>query len=100
MAFSSLPENTVHANFVPELPLDQQPGEVIRWLSLVDSIPAPHCSGKIAVVGHTPQMRGEILDLGHLLCLDTNCAGGGWLTVLDVGTGQVWQAEKRGHKRK
>ena len=32
-------------------------------------------SGKIAVVGHTPQP--EILNLGHLICLDTGCAYGG-----------------------
>ena len=35
-------------------------------------MPGPHVSGKIAVVGHTPQP--EILNLGHLICLDTGCA--------------------------
>jgi serine/threonine protein phosphatase 1 len=90
----------VHANFVPELPLDQQPGKVLRWLSLADSIPGRHRSGKIAVLGHTPQENGEILDLGHLLCIDTNCVGGGWLTALVVGTERVWQGDDRGWMRK
>ncbi|HJT79180.1 MAG TPA: hypothetical protein VJ739_18430 [Gemmataceae bacterium] len=59
----------------------------------------PHCSGKVAVVGHTPQRGGEILDLGFLACIDTNCHRGGWLTALEVHTGQVWQADGRGRVR-
>ena len=64
----------VHANYSPALPLAQQDDRVLLWLSLRDYVPGPHCSGKIAVVGHTPQMSGEILDIGHLVCLDTGCA--------------------------
>jgi serine/threonine protein phosphatase 1 len=58
-----------------------------------------HCSGKVAVVGHTPQLSGEILDLGFLICIDTNCAHGGWLTALDTTTGRVWQADRAGRLR-
>ena len=43
-------------------------------------------------MGHTPQKSGEVLDLGYMKCIDTNCHGGGWLTALEVGTGKVWQA--------
>ena len=64
-----------HGNYDPDLPLDQQDGRTLRWLSLRDSVPGPHLSGKIAVVGHTPQ--SEVLDLGHLICLDTGCAVAG-----------------------
>jgi serine/threonine protein phosphatase 1 len=39
---------------------------------------------------------GEILDLGFLLWLDANGARGGWLTALEVETGQVWQADCAG----
>ena len=39
-------------------------------------------SGKVAIVGHTPQKSGEMLDLGFLKCIDTFCHGGGWLTAL------------------
>jgi serine/threonine protein phosphatase 1 len=62
-------------------------------------VPTPHCSGKIAVVGHTPQVSGEILDLGHLVCLDTGCGVGGWLTALDVESGAVWRVDEAGRPR-
>jgi len=71
-------------------PLDQQHEQVLRWLSLRDHIPGPHLSGKVAVVGHTPQK--EVLNLGHLICLDTGCATGGKLTAMDIGSEEVWEA--------
>jgi serine/threonine protein phosphatase 1 len=66
---------------------------------VVHTLPGRHCSGKTAVVGHTPQVTGEILDLGYLVCIDTYCVGGGWLTALDVDSGQVWQANRAGELR-
>ncbi len=89
----------VHAGFVPDLPLNQQPGEVLRWRVTSPDTATPHCSGKVAVVGHTPQLSGEVLDLGFLICIDTNCARGGWLTALDVDTGCIWQADRTGRFR-
>ena len=80
----------VHGNYDPKLPLDQQDGRTLRWLSLRDSVPGPHCSGKIAVVGHTPQEK--VLDLGHLICLDTGCGFGGKLTAMEMGSGEIWEA--------
>lgn len=84
----------VHANYKPDLPLEQMDDHTLRWLSLRNFVPGPHCSGKIAVVGHTPQP--EILDLGHLIAIDTNCCDGGWLTALDVVSGKKWQVDERG----
>jgi len=72
---------------------------VLRWESLKLRQPGPHCSGKTAIVGHTAQRDGEILDLGYLKCIDTCCYGEGWLTALDVDSGQVWQADKEGRMR-
>jgi serine/threonine protein phosphatase 1 len=89
----------VHAGFVPDLPLAKQPGLALRWRVTDAATAVPHHSGKVAVVGHTPQPSGEVLDLGFLVCIDTNCARGGWLTALDVGTGQVWQADRAGRLR-
>jgi serine/threonine protein phosphatase 1 len=89
----------VHAGFVPELPMDQQPGEALRWRVTDARTATPHQSGKVAVVGHTPQLSGEVLDLGFLVCIDTNCARGGWLTALDTDIGQVWQADRAGRLR-
>ena len=77
----------VHAQYDPDLAMDEQSSLWLRWESLRDGIPGPHVSGKRAIVGHSSQKSGEILDLGHLVCIDTFCYGGGWLTALDVHTG-------------
>jgi serine/threonine protein phosphatase 1 len=89
----------VHANYLPDLPLDEQPAYVLRWESLKIRCPPPHCSGKTAILGHTAQKDGEILDLGHLKCIDTYCYGGRWLTALDVDSGRLWQAGPQGRMR-
>lgn len=89
----------VHANYDASLPLRQQPDELLLWEHVVHTLPGRHRSGKTAVVGHTPQGSGEVLDLGYLLCIDTYCVGGGWLTALDVESGQVWQANRAGELR-
>jgi serine/threonine protein phosphatase 1 len=88
----------VHAYYEPDRPLPQQSWNGLRWASL-PLIPARHCSGKVAVVGHSPQKSGEILDLGFFKCIDTFCHGGGWLTALEVRTGRVWQADAQGRLR-
>lgn len=88
-----------HAAYNPEMPLEQQDVEMLRWHSLTTGIPSAHISGQIAVVGHTANRDGEILDAGHLICLDTYCYGGGWLTAMDMNTRQMWQANQRGQLR-
>lgn len=90
----------IHAGYVPELPMPEQPPWALRWESLRDTIPGPHVSGKTIVVGHTSQKSGEILDLGYLLCIDTFCHGGGWLTALDVDTRRIWQVDRDGRPRR
>lgn len=88
----------VHANYLYNVPLDQQPDDVLFWQHL-NNVPLPHISGKTAVVGHTPQLTGEILDLEHVLCIDTFCFGSGWLTAYDVLSGELWQVDKSGNVR-
>ena len=56
-------------------------------------------SGKKAIVGHTPDPSGEIFDIGHLMCIDTYCYGGQWLTAADVANGTIWQANDKGQLR-
>jgi serine/threonine protein phosphatase 1 len=90
----------VHANYYPDIPMSEQHVGMLRWESLRDMTPGPHDSGKVVIVGHTSQKGGEILDLGHLICIDTYCCGGGWLTALDVDTSQVWQANRDGELRR
>lgn len=89
----------VHGSYDAARPLAEQRWQTWRWHSLRDMVPAPHVSGKIAVVGHTSLKDGEILDLGHVVCIDTYCWGGGWLTALDTTTGQTWQVDRKGRLR-
>jgi serine/threonine protein phosphatase 1 len=90
----------VHACYDPEVPLDQQPDELLFWTHIFDFPPAPHTSGKKAFVGHTPQFDFEINDFGHVAIIDTCCVGGGWLTAIEANTGEVWQANELGEVRR
>ncbi|QDS99852.1 metallophosphoesterase family protein [Adhaeretor mobilis] len=88
-----------HGNFQPKIDLGEQAWEEMRWLSLHQYSPGPHKSGKRAVLGHTSNKAGKIVDAGHLVCIDTYCHGGGWLTALEARTGHVWQANESGEMR-
>jgi serine/threonine protein phosphatase 1 len=89
----------VHGGYHPEQSFAEQRWQIWRWQSLKQVIPAPHKSGKIAIVGHTSLRDGEVLDLGHLKCIDTYCWGGGWLTAIDTTAGQFWQVDRDGRLR-
>ncbi len=89
----------VHANYDPGLPLEKQNVYALRWQKLSEHTPGPHSSGKRAVLGHTHDRGGEIFDIGHLVCLDTYCYGGGWLTALEVNSGELWQTNQQGQLR-
>jgi serine/threonine protein phosphatase 1 len=89
----------VHANYYPDIPMDEQCVAMLRWESLKSFTPGPHDSGKTVIVGHSSQKSGEIRNLGHLVCIDTFCYGGGWLTALEVHTGRAWQADREGTMR-
>ena len=71
----------------------------MRWESLRYLLPKMHCSGKTAILGHTSNKQGEILNLGYLVCIDTYAHGGGWLTALEPDADKVWQANIRGEYR-
>lgn len=88
-----------HANYLAGLALEEQDEHTLLWKHLSTHMPQPHISGKTAVVGHTPQTSGEILNAGHLVCIDTFCFGGGWLTALDVESREIWQADRDGNLR-
>ena len=88
----------VHGGVVPHLPLARQSPLVLRWQTFDD--PPPHPCGKVMVCGHTPQKSGRPRHLGHAVCIDTHAHGGGWLTCLDVTTGDVWQANEKRETRR
>lgn len=89
-----------HGNYEPKKTLEEQTDMVLRWRSLIESTPGPHMSGKKAVVGHTPDTSGEIFDIGHLICIDTFCYGGAWLTAIEVESGKIWQSNDEGELRR
>lgn len=89
----------VHGNYLARKPLEQQPWHEMRWESLRNFRPGVHCSGKTAILGHTSDKQGEILNLGHLICIDTYAHGGGWLTAFEPETKKVWQTNIRGDER-
>lgn len=88
-----------HAAYIPELAMEDQPLESLLYHRLRVSVPQPHFSGKKVYVGHSAQKTGEILDLGHLVCIDTYLYGGGWLTAAEVKSGQIIQVDAAGRKR-
>ncbi|GIW93692.1 MAG: serine/threonine protein phosphatase [Pirellulaceae bacterium] len=90
----------VHANYDPQRSLDEQPPILLYWAHLHVIRPGPHRSGKTAVVGHTPQKTGEVLDLGYLLCLDTYCVGGQWLSAMEFPSRRLWQVDPEGRERR
>lgn len=87
----------VHAGVEAHLPLEEQKLDVLRWDRLRDY--GPHASGKTVICGHTRQINGLPLNLGHTICIDTWVYGEGWLTCLDVATRRYWQANQRGESR-
>jgi len=89
----------VHANADYDLPLNEQSDSVRYWEKFYDFLSRPHESGKVMVCGHTPQRDGRPKSLGHAVCIDTWAYQGGWLTCLDVASGQYWQANQTGESR-
>ena len=90
----------VHAGYDHTIEMHRQDEMATYWMHLTPPFPPPHVSGKRVFVGHTPQASGMALDLGHLVCLDTYCFGGGYLTAMDLATMDVIQADRHGHLRK
>lgn len=89
----------VHASYDPNLPLPDQPDDVLFWQHIGEYPPEMHENGKIAVVGHSPQFDGEILSFDYLKVIDTYCYGGQWLSAMEMETGKIWQANNAGELR-
>lgn len=90
----------VHANYGIERPLREQPDWLLIWEHITGLFPPrPHPSGRIAILGHTAQKKGEILDGGHYMVIDTGCVKGGWLTAYCIETDEAWQTTDFGEQR-
>jgi serine/threonine protein phosphatase 1 len=88
----------VHASARADLPLAEQPDNVLFWERFENSL--PHQSNKIMICGHSAQRSGLPLNLGHAIGIDTWVYGDGWLTCLEPKTGEFWQANSRGETRR
>lgn len=95
--FETPKEVFVHGCLYPDLDLDQQPDEVLFWETF-GSI-RPHKSGKRVICGHSSQPAGLIANAGYAVCIDSGAAYDGWLTCLDVGSNEYWQANEKGETR-
>lgn len=90
----------LHANYYPNRRMTEQSGRTLRWEFVDPPQMAPHYSGKTALVGHTTQTDGEILDLGFLVMLDTGASMRGWLSALEVHSGDIIQTNQKGKIRR
>jgi serine/threonine protein phosphatase 1 len=89
-----------HATLDPNQPLVVQTDSALFWEKLNDRQPIRHQSGKVFICGHTRQESGLPLELGTTICIDTAVyQPQGWLTCLDVQSGQYYQANQRGEWR-
>ncbi len=88
----------VHASVCPTIPLEEQTDDFLFWEKINHDF-LPHQSGKKVVCGHTRQTSGVPLNLQHLLCIDTNVYGSGWLTCCDLNSQEYWQANALGEFR-
>jgi serine/threonine protein phosphatase 1 len=90
----------VHACLDPHLDLAEQRDWVLFWQFFTWM--RPHKSGKRVICGHSFRPAGptqDLQDMEFAICIDTGAAYGGWLTCLDVHSGQYWQANEKGAKR-
>ena len=87
-----------HASLTPHRSLEDQTDDVLYWTSLDDWF-VPHQSGKTLVCGHTSQKNGLPKVVPGCVCVDTWACGDGWLTCLDVHSGEYWQTNERRERR-
>lgn len=85
----------VHAGLEPDVPLDEQTAEWLRWNKLT-GWEAPHPSGKRIICGHTEMPAGVPHMANGWVMLDTSAYRGGFLTALDLEDGEIFQASQGG----
>jgi serine/threonine protein phosphatase 1 len=88
----------VHANANAYFRLSDQSDDWLFWTRFEDAY--PHISGKKMICGHTAQKGGLPNVKPFAICLDTWVYGQGWLTCLEVETGDLVQANQAGELRR
>ncbi len=88
----------VHAGPSPDLPLDAQRPRTLCWLRFNEL--KAHQSNKTIICGHTPQRTHIPGILSYAVCIDTHAFNpAGYLTCLDVNSGNYWQANQSKESR-
>jgi serine/threonine protein phosphatase 1 len=87
----------VHAGLYPDLPMAEQPDNMLYWEFLPDAM--RHESGKPVICGHSSQRSGVPKVIPGAVCIDTCAYSGGWLTCLDALSGRYWQVDAIGRRR-
>lgn len=88
----------VHGGLEHDKALVDQTPDAACWIRFRDL--RPHQSKKTVICGHTPtkDKEPEIKDFG--ICLDTHVFNSqGYLTCLQIDTGEYWQTSERGKGR-
>jgi hypothetical protein len=76
-----------------------RPGPADTVVALGDLIDrGPDSRGVLDQILALARLRRLVLP-GFLVCIDTDCVRGGWLTALDTATGRTWQADRAGTLR-
>jgi serine/threonine protein phosphatase 1 len=88
----------VHATLAAQRDPADQPPLNLYWERFENM--EPHKSGKTVICGHTAQKDGKPKNVGYAICIDTWVYGKGWLTCLDVATGEYWQSNQRRETRR
>ena len=88
----------VHASLDPQVELDEQEGNQLRWARFTGE-EDPHPSGKRVICGHTIQPFGLPAIHNDWICLDTGAYVGQFLSCLDLGNDMLYQASQMGETR-
>jgi serine/threonine protein phosphatase 1 len=86
----------VHASYDPNKPMSEQSNTTCQWEHVQPEKMRQHYSGKTLIAGHTPQVDGNVLDLGLLKVIDTDSSSRCWLTAIDFVRQRVLQATDPG----
>lgn len=89
----------IHANLEPDVPLESQSADWLRWHKVTGS-ERPHESGKRIVCGHT-RLPGDVPRVTEgWIMIDTCAYDGGFLTAVELTTGEILQARQTGEFRR
>lgn len=88
----------VHASLDPQLDLEEQTPDVLRWTRFTAEEPE-HPSGRRVLCGHTVQSYGVPSIHNNWVCLDTGAYTGQFLSCLELETDLLYQGSQSGQTR-